>query len=112
MIFATIVYSYIFSKLYKNKKNEEALRKQITVNKQFGPSVFKVGRFYVPFFIVLTFVLFVIFENILEMITKIYSLYPKHEKHFQMFWYVLYRIGFITDPLIYVYNLPVVKYKL
>lgn len=112
LIFATIVYSYIFSKLYKNKKKEEALRKQITVNKQYGPIVFKVGRFCVPFCIVLTFVLFVIFPNILEMIRKIYSLHPKYEKHFQMLSYALYRIGFITDPMIYIYNLHVVKNKL
>ena len=112
LIFATIVYSYIFSKLYKNKKKEEALRKQITVNKHCGPNVFKVGRFCVPFCIILTFVLFVIFPNILEVIRKIYSLHPKHQKHFQMLSYVLYRIGFITDPIIYIYHLHVVQHKL
>ena len=70
LIFATIVYSYIFSKLYKNKKKEEALRKQITVNKQYGPIVFKVARFSVLFCIALALVLFVIFPNILEIVKK------------------------------------------
>ena len=112
LIFATTVYSYIFSKLYKNKKKQEALRKQISVNKQCVPNVFKARRSCVPFCIVLTFVLFVIFPNILEVVRKTYSLHPKHEKHFHMLSYVLYRIGFITDPIIYIYNLNVVQYKL
>ena len=111
LIFATIVYSYIFSKLYKNKKKEEALRKQITVNKQYGPIVFKVARFSVPFCIALALVLYVIFPNILEIVKKIFSLHLKREKHFQMLSYVLYRIGFITDPIIYIHNLHVVQYK-
>ena len=111
VMFATIVYSYIFSKLYRNRRKDDALRIQLAVNDPNVPTILKARRFRVPFWIVLTFVLFLIFPDILELIRKT-LLHPLLQEDFQMLSYVLYRIGFIVDPIIYIYNLEGVQYKL
>ena len=111
VIFAIIVYSYIFSKLDRNRRKDDALRIQLAVNEPNVPIILKADRFRVPFWIVLTFVLFLIFPDILELIRKT-LLHPSLQDDFQMLSYVLYRIGFIVDPIIYIYNLESVQYKL
>lgn len=111
VIFAMIAYSYVFSKLYRNRRKDDALRTQLAVNQPNVPIILKADRFRVPFWIVLTFVLFLIFPDILELIRKT-LLHPSLQDDFQMLSYVLYRIGFIVDPVIYIYNLESVQYKL
>ena len=111
VIFAMIAYSYVFSKLYRNRIKDNALRTQLAVNQPNVPIILKADRFRVPFWIVLTFVLFLIIPDILELIRKT-LLHPSLQDDFQMLSYVLYRIGFIADPVIYIYNLESVQYKL
>lgn len=110
VIFATIVYSYIFSKLYRNRRKDNALRKQISTNKSSASLTYKLKRFRIPFWIVLTFLLFLVLPDILELIRKT-LLHPLLKDDFQMLSYVLYRTGFIFDPIIYLYNLDDVQYK-
>ena len=108
IIFATIVYCYIFFKLHKNKRKEEKLRKQVRCNKT-ADVVVKVNRYRIPFWIILTFMLFWIVPNIL---LRIYHSYPVSHEYFYSVSYVLFRIGCIADAIIYIFHLNNVKIKL
>ena len=108
IIFATIVYCYIFFKLHKNKRKEEKLRKQVRCNKT-ADVVVKVNRYRIPFWIILTFMLFWIVPNIL---LRIYHSYPVSHEYFYSVSYVLFRIGCVADAIIYIFHLNNVKIKL
>lgn len=108
IIFATIVYCYIFLKLYKNKRKEEKLRKQVRCNKT-ADVVVKVNRYRIPFWIILTFMLFWIVPNIL---LRISFSYPVFHEYFLSVYLGLYATGPIADAVIYISNLNIVKVKL
>ena len=108
IIFAIIVYFYIFLKLYKNRKKEEKVRKQIRCN-ETADVVVKVNRYRIPFWIILTFMLFWIVPNTL---LRIYHSYPVSHEYFYSVSYVLFRIGCIADAIIYIFHLNNVKIKL
>ena len=110
VIFATSVYSYIFLTLFRNRRKDHALRKQIAANEPKASLTYKLNRFRIPFWIVLTFVLFLVLPDILELM-RMTLLHPLLKDDFQMLSYVLYRLGFIFDPIIYLYNLDDVQYK-
>ena len=110
IIFAAIVYSYIFFKLHQNRKKEDALRKQLGWNETTTSLNLKVKRYCVPFWIIITFILFSIVPNILQLISFVY-LECFHE-YINLVSYVLYRFGFIADAMIYILNLSYVKIKL
>ena len=110
IIFAAIVYSYIFFKLHQNRKKEDALRKQLGWNETTTSLNLKVKRYCVPFWIIITFILFSIVPNILQLISFVY-LECFHE-YINSVSYVLYRLGFIADAMIYILNLSYVKIKL
>ena len=110
VIFAATVYSYIFFKLYQNRKKEEALRKQLGCNKTTRNVNLKVNKYRVPFWIIITFILFCIVPDILLLISFVY-LECFHE-YIHSSSYVLYRLGHIADAMIYIFNLNYVKIKL
>ena len=109
VIFATIVYSYIFWKLRDNRRKEEALRKQVRRNETTTNNILRINKYRVPFWIILTFVLFSIVPNILQLILFDY---PVLHEYIHSASYVLYRIGYIADAIIYIFNLNYVKVKL
>ena len=112
VIVAMTVYSYIFYKLYKSRRREEALIKQLKCNETTTNIILTVNRYRryrVPFWIILTFILFWIVPNILQLIS--YS-HPVFHEYFHLASYVLYRIGYIADAVIYILNLNNVKVKL
>ena len=109
VIFATIVYSYIFLKLRNNRRKEEALRKQVKRNETTTNNILRINKYGVPFWIILTFVLFCIVPDILQ---PILFDYPVLHEYIHSASYVLYRIGHIADAIIYMFNLNYVKVKL
>ena len=109
VIFATIVYSYIFLKLCNNRRKEEALRKQLGRSEATKNNILRPSKYRVPFWIILTFILFCIVPDILQLI--LYDYPPLHE-YIHSASYVLYRIGYIADAIIYIFNLNYVKVKL
>ena len=109
VIFAVIVYSYIFLKLYNNRRKEKALRKQVRRNETTANNILRVNRYRVPFWIILTFILFCIVPDILQLILFDY---PDFHDYIHSASYVLYRIGHIGDAVIYIFNLNHVKVKL
>ena len=109
IISATSVYSYIFFKLYKNRKAEQALIKQVRRNESNTNCTFKVKRYRVPFWIIITFMLFWIVPNIL---LRISFSYPVFHEYFLSVYLGLYATGPIADAVIYISNLNIVKVKL
>ena len=77
VIFATIVYSYIFFKLHKKRKAEQTLIKQVRRN-EADINIIQVKRHRVPFWIILTFILFWIVPNILYRISFSYPDLPEY----------------------------------
>ena len=110
VIFAAIVYSYIFFKLHQNRKKEDALRKQLGCNETTTSLNLKVKKYRVPFWIIITFILFCIVPDILQLISFVY-LECFHE-FIHSASYVLYRLGHIADAVIYIFSLNYVKIKL
>ena len=108
VIFVVIVYSYIFSKLYKNRRKEEELRKQIKSNETKANNISMTNLFRVPFLIILSFIFFWIIPNILQSISYIY---PAYQIYFHVAYYGLHRIGSIVDAIIYIVALEKVKVK-
>ena len=53
IIFATTTYSYIFSKIHKNRRKDEALRRQVKLDEPVN--FYKVNEYGVPFWIIATF---------------------------------------------------------
>ena len=98
---ASIVYCYIFARIYKNRKISQRLRKNINGPKQKSKS----AKTRVPFWIVVTFILFLIVPDILYFIYMTYHL----RSEFYVFILILYRLGYLADPIIYIYNLKVIK---
>ena len=108
--FAATVYSYIFFKLRQNRKKEEALRKQLGCNETTTNFNFKVNKYRVPFWIIITFILFCIVPDILQLISFVYLDCFHEDIHSAS--YALYRLGHIADAMIYIFNLNYVRIKL
>ena len=109
VISATFVYSYIFSTFHKIKRKEKSLRKQVTGNETPMHIRHRIKRFRVPFWIILTFIVFLIVPNILQLISYICSV---SHIYFQLVYYGLYRIGFIINAVVYIINMDIVRLKL
>ena len=106
---AVLVYGYIFLKLYKNRKRQNSLRKQVLVDSKIGYQYTNLNRFRVPFWIILTFILCLVVPDSMLVVTIIS---PKLDKHLHMVYFILYRIGYIVDPIIYLYNLHILRLKI
>ena len=83
--------------------------KQVKCNETAATNILTVNRYRVPFRIILTFILFWIVPNILQLIS---NCHPGYHGYFHLASYVLYRIGYIADAVIYILNLNYVKVKL
>ena len=71
LIYATAVYLYIFSKLHKAKRKQEALSIQVSGNATPTQRIRQIKRSCVPFWIIIAFVLFNIVPNMLQLISDI-----------------------------------------
>ena len=83
--------------------------KQVKCNETAATNILTVNRYRVPFRIILTFILFWIVPNILQLIS---NCHPGYHGYFHLASYVLYRIGYIADAVIYILNLNYVRVKL
>ena len=104
-----LVYFYIFSKLYKNRKRQNSLRKQVMDHSKIGFQYTNLNRFRVPFWIILTFIFFLVVPDSMLVVTIIS---PKLDEHLHLVYFILYRIGYIVDPIIYLYSLHVLRLKI
>ena len=110
LITAAAVYFYIFGKIYKNQKAHERCKRDINSEKDNANKKSSYAKYLTPFWIIVTFIMFQILPDILLTIKLLYPL-PYHEK-FRTAIVVLIRIGFIADPIIYIYSLEFVKNKM
>ena len=98
---ASGVYGYIFATFFKNRKADERLRKRVTGSTGNVAST----KIQVPFWIVLTFILFWVLPDIMMGINITFQ-FPTE---FYVSNLILYRIGYMADPIIYIFNLKKVK---
>lgn len=107
VVFTTTAYSYIFSKLYKNRRKDDAIRGQLQLDEPVN--TYKVNKYRIPFWIIATFFIFKIIPDIV-FINVSFDKY--HRQYLFVVSVVLYRLGYIADAFIYIYSLDVVKKKL
>ena len=98
---ASGVCGYIFATIFKNRKADKRLRKQVTGSTGNVSST----KIHVPFWIVLTFMLFWVLPDIMMGINFTFQ-FPTE---FYISNLILYRIGYMADPIIYIFNLKKVK---
>lgn len=108
VITAVTSYSYIFAKIYRNSKRQERLRRRISGKKTSRYPKSVLARFLVPFWIIITFILFLVVPDIMHFIDFTYKL----PENIMIATLILYRIGYIADPIIYIYNLEIVKNRM
>ena len=101
---ASGVYGYIFATIFKKRKADKRLRKQVTGSTGNVAST----KIHVPFWIVLTFILFWVVPDIMMGINITFQ-FPTE---FYISNLILYRIGYMADPIIYIFNLKKVKFQI
>ena len=101
---ASGVHGYIFAKIFKKRKADKRLRKQVTGSTGNVAST----KIHVPFWIVLTFILFWVVPDIMMGINITFQ-FPTE---FYISNLILYRIGYMADPIIYIFNLKKVKLQI
>ena len=109
LVIASISYFYIFKKIkaHKNqrKKITGHLYGKVNVKDRKTKNSFKI---FVPSLIILTFFLFMTIPNILQLCVS-FNLIPSEYIEVA---FILIPIGFLADPIIYIFNLLAVKRKI
>ena len=105
LIYATAVYLYIFSKLHKTKRKQEALSIQVSGNATPTQRIRQIKRSCVPFWIIIAFVLF----NIVTVNLRYCSV---SLEYFHVVYHGLYRIRYIINTILYISKLDKVRVKL
>ena len=105
LITAFGVYYYIFKLIYKNQKALKSAMKNIT-RIQSECHSFSNTKYLLPFWIIITFIMFQILPDVLLTIN---ILLDGRFNIVRIIVVVLLRIGFIVDPVIYIFNLKIVK---
>ena len=99
VITACSSYFYIFTKIYKNWRVNERLKKVINAN-QTEEKKFRLIQYLIPLWIIIAFILFQILPD-----TFFYfyiTLKLPSRKAFRIVFVVLFRTGYIADPIIYI----------
>ena len=104
VVTASLTYFFIFKKLRQNRRDFERRRREVNAGVQ-KKSTFKL---FIPSFIIVTFVLFTVMPNLI----LVFSSKENMPKLFQHIWMILYPIGWISDPLIYIFSLKAVRKKI
>lgn len=107
---ACSIYLYIFNKIYKNWRANQRLKKSVMNADQTEEKKFRLIQYLIPLWIIITFILFQILPDTLFYFYITQKLPSR--KAFRIIIVVLFRIGYITDPIIYIYNLEIVRQKL
>lgn len=106
-ITASVVYFYIFGKIYKNQKAHERSKKTIKKGTECINRKSPNSKYFIPFWIITTFILFRVVPDV------ILTLYLQHlvpsRQTFRTVIVSLFRIGYFIDPIICMYNLRLVK---
>lgn len=98
---------HIFLKIHKNRRKDEAFVRQVNLDESV--EIYKVNKYRVPFWIIVT---FIIFKAILDIVFINISFDEHDRQYLFVVSVVLFRLGYIADALIYIYSLEVVKKKL
>ena len=106
-LLASLTYYQIFKKIKENRKQSRERKEHI--NKGQHSRNRKRNQVYLPSFIILTFVLFNIFPMLL--VVLFYFAFPDVEWLFNLLM-VLFQLGWIADPLIYIFSLKLIKRKI
>ena len=109
-ITACAVYFYIFSKIYKNQKAHERCQKSLRNRTESTNRKLSNIKYLIPFWIIVTFILFQVLPDIMLTIYLL-KLLP-NRKTFTTIIIVLFRFGYLADPIIYIYNLRIVKRRM
>ena len=107
---ASSVFFYIFRKICFNRKKHERTKKNVTSRHQISHQRSSLVIYLLPFGIIIAFILFQILPDAILTFCFFYQI--PHLEIFQTLIIVLYNCGFIADPLIYMFNLQVVRSKL
>ena len=106
-ITASAVYFYIFGKIYKNQEAHERSKKTIKKGTECTNRKSPNSKYFIPFWIIATFILFRVIPDII-MTLYLLHLVPSRQT-FRTVIVSLFRIGYFIDPIIYIYNLRIVK---
>ena len=113
LIIVAITYYYIIKLLRKNRKERTKIKTQLNCPyisaKSKGTNNLLKNRFYIiyPSMIIATFILFMVLPTFIIGLVDEY-IYPLTNEARQTV-RVLYPIGFIIDPLLYIFNLDVIR---
>lgn len=106
-ITASAVYFYIFGKIYKNQEAHERSKKTIKKGTECTNRKSPNSKYFIPFWIIATFILFRVIPDIILTLYLLH-LVPSRQT-FRTVIVSLFRIGYFIDPIIYIYNLRIVK---
>lgn len=110
IITAFSVYFYIFRRIHKNRKEDERLKRNVSSNAPVARQKFCLVKYLVPLWIIISFVLFVTIPNVMIFIYYAYSMSRRETLRDVIA--VLFEIGCIADPLIYIYHLEIVRKRM
>ena len=105
VIVASSIYFYITKQVLRHRKKTLRLRKQLQANNRISHQRETHNRFklFVPTLIIATFILFMVGSNILSLCGHLQQL------NTEAIAFILIPIGYIVDPIIYIFNLKPVR---
>ena len=109
MVAATATYFMIYNKILEIKRQKKRLEKQIERNSSI-PSIVhhkkkRIFGIYLPSLIIITFIFF----NIIPNLTINIVFYVRREYRFHKIMIILYHLGWLSDPMIYIFTLKAVR---
>ena len=106
LILACFTYYAIFLKIQSNRAKRKEIRRVVNNNIQ-SETMFKI---FVPCFIILTYILFNLIPSIILTIETYY--FPGQGTIIMYITILLYSLGWLSDPLVYIFSLKSVRMKL
>ena len=106
LILASFTYYTIFQKIKSNRAKRKEIRRVVNDNTQ-SQTIF---RIFVPSFIILTYIFFNLIPSIILTIAPYY--FPGQGTINMYIIILLYSLGWLSDPLVYIFSLKSVRMKL
>ena len=107
LITAFAVYFYIFKLIYNNQKAHKRSMENIARIHQSEHHSFSNIKYLIPFWTIITFILSQILPDALLTINVLYQ--KQYDQKIRTTVVTLLRLGFVVDPIIYIFNLKIVK---
>ena len=106
LILASFTYYVIFRKIQSNRAKRKEIRRAANDNTQ-SETIFQI---FVPSFIILTYIFFNLIPSIILTIETYY--FPGQGTIIMYITILLYSLGWLSDPLVYIFSLKSVRMKL